>query len=120
MSGINRELTPDPRTSLFDKHLPETPQVQRLLRKEEKAHVFNDRATMDLVIQAIIDRGELTGIEDETDDYERYGLYFDYPIGYQIRADGSSIPLYYAEIKIIKGTDNYHVIPRTKPRRTSQ
>lgn len=42
MSGINRELTPDPRTSLFDKHLPETPQVQRLLRKEEKAHVFND------------------------------------------------------------------------------
>ncbi len=59
MSGINRERTPDPRTSLFDKHLPETPQVQRLLRKEGKAHVFNDRATMDLVIQAIIQRKPL-------------------------------------------------------------
>ncbi|WP_442933193.1 DUF6972 family protein [Microcoleus sp. herbarium12] len=49
---INRELIPDPRISLFDKHLPQTPQVQRLLRKQEKAHVFNHRATMDLVIQA--------------------------------------------------------------------
>lgn len=38
---------------------------------------------------------------------------FDDPIGYQIRADGSQIPFYYAEIKIIKGTDTYHVIPRT-------
>ncbi|WP_445251000.1 MULTISPECIES: DUF6972 family protein [unclassified Microcoleus] len=34
--------------------------------------------------------------------------------------NGSRIPLYYAEIKIIKGTNNYHVIPRTKPRRTNQ
>ena len=63
-------------------------------------------------------RGELTGVEDENDDYYRYGLYFDEPIGYQIRADGSSIPLYYAEIKIIKGGNKYHVIPRTKPRLT--
>ena len=47
MSGIDRELTPDPRTSLFDKHLPDTSQVQRLLRKEGKAHVFNDRATIE-------------------------------------------------------------------------
>ncbi|MDB9512145.1 hypothetical protein PN499_13210 [Kamptonema animale CS-326] len=31
----------------------------------------------------------------------------------------SQIPLYYAEIKIIKGTDTYHVIPRTRPRRTN-
>jgi len=75
MSGIDRELTPDPRTSLFDKHLPDTSQVQRLLRKEGKAHVFNDRATMDSVTQAILESGESSGVEDD-DDYERYGLYF--------------------------------------------
>ncbi|TAG95778.1 MAG: hypothetical protein EAZ09_11405 [Oscillatoriales cyanobacterium] len=119
MTGINRELIPDARSSLFDKHLPGTSQVERLLRKEGKAHVFNDRATLDAVAEAIIERGYLTGVEDETDDYERYGLYFDDAIGYQVRADGSRIPLYYAEIKIIKGTDKYHVIPRTRPRRTS-
>ena len=119
MTGINRELIPDARNSLFDKHLPGTSQVERLLRKEGKAHVFNDRATLDAVTEAIIDRGYLTGVDDETDDYERYGLYFDDAIGYQVRADGSRIPLYYAEIKIIKGTDKYHVIPRTRPRRTN-
>jgi hypothetical protein len=119
MSGINRELTPDPRSSLFDRHLPDTSQVKRLLRKEGKAHVFYDRITMELVIQSIIKRGERTGIDDETDDYERYGLYFGDPIGYQIRADGSRILLYYAEIKIIKGTDLYHVIPRSRPRKTN-
>lgn len=74
---------------------------------------------MELVIQSLMERGERTGVEDETDDYERYGLYFDDPIGYQIRADGSRILLYYAEIKIIKGTDLYHVIPRTRPRKTN-
>jgi len=119
MNGINRELTPDPRTSLFDRYLPDTSQVKRLLRKEGKAHVFHDRITMEMVIQSIIERGEKTGFEDENDDYERYGLYFSDPIGYQIRADGTNIPLYYAEIKIIKGTNFYHVIPRTRPRRTS-
>jgi hypothetical protein len=119
VSGINRELRLDARNSLFDKHLPGTSQVERLLRKEGKAHIFNDRDTLDAVTEAIIERGYLTGVEDETDDYERYGLYFDDPIGYQIRADGSRIPLYYAEIKIIKGTDTYHVIPRTRPRRTN-
>ena len=119
MIGINRELTPDPRTSLFERHLPDTSQVKRLLRKEGKAYVFHNRITMEMVIQSIIERGEKTGVEDEDDDYERYGLYFSDPIGYQIRADGSNIPLYYAEIKIIKGTDLYHVIPRTRPRRTS-
>ena len=43
MSGIKREISPDPRPSLIDRHLPNTPQVQRLLRREGKAHVFNDR-----------------------------------------------------------------------------
>jgi len=82
MSGINRNIIPDPRPSLIDRHLPNTPQVQRLLRREGKAHVFNK------------------------------------PIGYIIRADGSSKPLYYGEIKIVKATGEYHVIPRTSPRRT--
>ncbi|WP_416245041.1 DUF6972 family protein [Crocosphaera sp. XPORK-15E] len=36
-----------------------------------------------------------------------------------MKVDGDQIPLYYAEIKIIRGTDIYHVIPRTKPRRTN-
>ena len=120
MTGINRELTPHPKTSLFDKHLPGTPQVARLLRKEGKAHVFKDSATMEFVVGAIIERGELTRVEDENDDYERYGLYFDELIGYQIRVDGSSLPLYYAEIKIVKGGNQYHVIPRTKPRRSER
>jgi hypothetical protein len=75
--------------------------------------------TMERVIQTIIQQGEQTGIEDETDRYERYGLYFTEPIGYIIKIDGSQIPLYYAEIKIIKGDNLYHVIPRTKPRKTT-
>ncbi|MHC5914992.1 MAG: DUF6972 family protein [Nostoc sp.] len=50
---------------------------------------------------------------------QRYGLYFSEPIGYIIKADGSQIPLYYGEIKIVKTTGEYHAIPRTSPRRTS-
>ena len=34
---------------------------------------------MEFVVQAIIERGELTGVEDKNDDYDRYGLYFDEP-----------------------------------------
>jgi len=52
--------------------------------------------------------------------YEAYGLYFSAPVGSLIKADGSRIPLYYAEIKIIKGTNIYHVIPRTRHRGTNQ
>jgi hypothetical protein len=119
MSGIDRDITPDPRPSLSDRHLPNTPQVQRLLRKEGRAHIFSDRETLEQVTQAIITSGEQTGTEDEDDDYERYGLYFPEAIGYIIKADGSQIPLYYGEIKIVKTTGEYHVIPRTSPRRTS-
>ncbi len=118
MSGINRDITPDPRPSLIDRHLPNTPQVKRLLRREGRAHVFNDRETLERVTQAIIAGGERTGVEDEEDDYERYGLYFLEAIGYIIKADGSQIPLYYGEIKIVKTTGEYHAIPRTRPRRT--
>jgi hypothetical protein len=119
MSGINRDIIPDPRLSLVDRHLPNTPQVQRLLRREGRAHVFNDRETLERVTQTIIVRGERTGIDDKEDDYERYGLYFSESIGYIIRADGSRTPLYYGEIKIVKATGEYHAIPRTSPRRTS-
>lgn len=118
MNGIDRDITPDSRPSLIDRHLPNTPQVQRLLRREGRAHVFSNRETMERVIRAIIARGERTGIEDEDDDYERYGLYFSEPIGYIIRIDGSQTPLYYGEIKIVKTTGEYHAIPRTGPRKT--
>ncbi|BAQ64740.1 hypothetical protein GM3709_1505 [Geminocystis sp. NIES-3709] len=57
---------------------------------------------MERVIKAIIEKGEQTGIEDQNDYYERYGLYFSQLIGYQIRNDDTKILLYYAEIKIIK------------------
>jgi hypothetical protein len=118
MSGIDRDIIPDPRPSLVDRHLPSTLQVQRLLGRESRAHVFNDLETLKQVTEAIIAGGQRTGIEDEDDDYERYGLYFSEPIGYIIRADGSQTPLYYGEIKIVKTTGEYHAIPRTNPRRT--
>jgi hypothetical protein len=118
MSGIDRDITPDPRQRLIDRHLPNTLQVQRLLKREGKAHLFNDLETLERVMQAIIAGGERTGIDDEDDDYERYGLYFPEAIGYIIRTDGSRIPLYYGEIKIVKTTGEYHAIPRTSPRRT--
>ena len=118
MSGIDRDITPDPRPSLVDRHLPNTPQVQRLLRREGRAHVFNDRETLERVIRTIIESGELTGIDDADDDYERYGLYFSEAIGYIIRIEGNQTPLYYGEIKITKTTGEYHAIPRTSPRRT--
>ncbi|MDF5727094.1 MAG: hypothetical protein PUP92_03435 [Rhizonema sp. PD38] len=119
MSGIDRDITPDPRASLIDRHLPNTEQVQRLLQREGRVHVFNDHETLERVTQAIITGGERTGIDDDEDDYERYGLYFPEPIGYIIRTDGSQTPLYYGEIKIVKATGKYHAIPRTMPRRTS-
>lgn len=119
MTGISREIMPDRRPSLIDRHLPETSQVQRLLRREGKAHVFHDRYTLERVTQAIIEFGERTDSEDPDDDYERYGLYFSEPIGYIIRKEGSPTPLYYGEIKIVKATGEYHAIPRTSPRRTS-
>lgn len=108
MSGIKRELNLDRRH--IAKHLPDTPQMQRLLQKEGVAHVFNDEATMSRVAQAIIENGEFTGI---IRNHERYELYFYTSIGYRMSADGNRIPLYYGEIKVTG--DKYHVIPRTRP-----
>jgi hypothetical protein len=50
--------------------LPNTLQIQQLLRREGKAYVFNDRETLERVTQIIIKAGERTGIDDEEDDYE--------------------------------------------------
>lgn len=110
MSGIDREIILDPRH--IAKHLPETPQVQRLLRRGRSAHVFNNTATMERVAQAIIEGGEFTGV---IRGYERYGLYFTEAIGYRINPDdGSSTALFYGEVKI-DAENRYHVIPRTRP-----
>lgn len=110
MSGIDREIILDPRH--IAKHLPETSQVQRLLRQGRSAHVFHNAATMERVAQAIIERGEFTGV---IRGYERYGLFFAESIGYRINPeDDSNTQLFYGEVKI--DTENrYHVIPRTRP-----
>lgn len=92
------------------KHLPDTPQMLKLLEKEGKAHVFLDEETMIRVTQEIFERGDFIGF---IRDHERYGLLFDEPIGYRIDTQGNRQPLYYAEMKILRG--KYHVIPRTKP-----
>ena len=110
MSGIDREVVLDCRHSA--KHLPNTPQVRRLLKRGRSAHVFNNEATMERVAQAIIETGEFTGL---IRGYERYGLYFVEPIGYRISPeDGSRTPLLYGEVKI-DAENRYHVIPRTRP-----
>lgn len=110
MSGIHRELRLDWRH--VAKHLPNTPQMQKLLQQEGSAHVFNDQATMERVANAIIQSGDFIGT---IRGHERYGLYFDQPIGYRLDAGGQPTPLYYGEMKV-KG-ERYHVIPRSRPSR---
>jgi hypothetical protein len=110
MSGIDREIVLDPRH--IAKHISGTPQVRHLLRRSRSAHVFNNAATMERVAQAIIERGEFTGV---IRGYERYGLFFADSIGYRISPnDGSNTPLFYGEVKI-DAENRYHVIPRTRP-----
>ncbi|MDJ1170881.1 hypothetical protein PMG71_15715 [Roseofilum sp. BLCC_M154] len=119
MSGIEREIKLESRTSLIDKHLPGTDKSQRELQKEGIVYLFNDRDTLERVASEILNHGEQTGADDEHDPYERYGLFFAEPIGYILKLDGTRIPLYYGEVKIKKSTGQYHVIPRTKPRTTN-
>jgi len=52
MSGIDREIILDLRH--IAKHLPDTTQVQRLLRRGRSSHIFSDEVTMDIVAQAIM------------------------------------------------------------------
>lgn len=108
MTGINPNLILD--TRHIAKHIPNTPEMLRLLNKEGFVHVFKDEATMKRVAQTIINQGEFTGV---IRGHERYGLYFSEPIGYRLSIDGTQIPLYYGEIKVTR--DKYHVIPRTRP-----
>ncbi len=110
MSGIDRELILD--LKHVAKHLPNTPQTQKLLEREGNVHLFNDQTTLERVAQAILQNGEFTGT---LRGHERYGLYFAEAIGYRLDADGNRTLLYYGEIKV-KG-DKYHVIPRTRPSR---
>ncbi|MEH2437201.1 MAG: hypothetical protein V7K25_23675 [Nostoc sp.] len=109
MSGINRQIILDVRQ--VAKHIADTPQSQRLIKRGLAAHVFNDKPTMNRVTQAIIENGQFIGM---IRGYDRYGMFFDEPIGYRISPDGSRILLYYGEIKI-NADDQYHVIPRTRP-----
>jgi len=110
MSGIDRQISLDERH--IAKHLPNTQQVQRLLRRGRSAHVFHNEATMMRVTETIIERGDFTGV---IRGYERYGLFFDDSIGYRISPDdGLDTPLFYGEVKVdAKG--KYHTIPRTSP-----
>jgi hypothetical protein len=55
MSGIDRDLELD--IKHIAKHLPDTPQMQRLLQQEGSAHIFNSLETMQTFAQAILDRG---------------------------------------------------------------
>ncbi|WP_445242032.1 DUF6972 family protein [Microcoleus sp. LEGE 07076] len=47
MSGIDRELTLETRTSLIDKHLSGTRKAQSEIESEGIVHLFNNRETME-------------------------------------------------------------------------
>jgi hypothetical protein len=108
MSGIDREIFFDRRH--MAKHLPDTAQSNRLLRRGRSAHLFNDEATLLRVAQAIIETGTYTGFARG---YDRYGLLFTESIGARIAPDGSTLPLFYGEVKI-DADDQYH-LPATRP-----
>lgn len=108
MSGIHRAITLDRRH--IAKHLPNTPQSDRLIRRGISAHVFNDEDTLFKVAQIIIVRGIHTGFARG---YDRYGLMFTEAIGVRIDANGSTLPLFYGEVKI-DADDKYHPVPRTR------
>lgn len=74
----------------ISKHLPNTPQSQRLSIRGRSIHVFNDEDTMLRVAQAIIEGREYTG---KVRNYDRYGLFFTEAIGDRISPDGSRTPL---------------------------
>ncbi|MFM7576779.1 MAG: DUF6972 family protein [Microcystaceae cyanobacterium] len=111
MGGINYPIELD--IKHLAKHLPNTPQVKRLLSKGLSAHIFKDIETLENVAKLIIEKGEYTG---KVRKYKRYGLYFSNVIGYRISPDGTNLNLYYGEIKI-NDDNKYHVIPRTSPSR---
>lgn len=108
MSGIDCEITLDRRH--IAKHLPNTPQSNRLIRRGRSAHVFNDEDILFKVAQTIIMEGTHTGFARG---YDRYGLMFTEPIGVRIDPNSSTLPLFYGEVKI-DADDKYHPVPRTR------
>ena len=108
MSGIDGAISLDRRH--IAKHLPHTSQSNRLLRRGRSAHIFNDEATLLRVAQAIIEAGTYTGFARS---YDRYGLLFTEAIGVRIAPDGSTLLLFYGEVKIDAG-NQYHPVPRTR------
>lgn len=96
----------------LNKHLPNTPQANKLMKKEGAIHVFNNKGSLARVENAIFQRGKYTGNQGGA---KRYGLRFNKPIGMRISSDGSQIPLHYGEMKVKNGF--YHLIPRTGPRK---
>lgn len=112
MTGIPDPIEIDSRHTA--KHLPNTPQSQRFLRRGLAAHLFLDFATMERVATAIIEQGEYLG---EIRGYKRYGMLFTEPIGHRLSPNLHRTPLYYGELKI-DSNNRYHVIPRTRPSRT--
>ena len=104
--GLNYDL------KHLNKHLPDTPEAQRLIRRDGSAHVFKDKETLARVEQAILERGEDLGT---VRGWEHWGLKFDDPIGFRIDADGNRIPLFYGELKLNPQTGAYHLVPRTRP-----
>ena len=109
MSGIDRDISLD--LKHLAKHLPGTGQANRFLRQGRAAHLFNNEATLLRVAQAIIERGAYTGFARG---YDRYGLLFSEAIGIRTSPDGSTILLFYGEVKI-DADNRYHPVPRTRP-----
>ncbi len=109
MSGINLEITLD-RLHL-GKHLRNTPESNRLLLRGRAAHIFNDEDTLFRVAQAIMVGGLHTGFARG---YDRYGLMFAESIRVRIDPDGSTLLLFYGEVKI-DADNKYHPVPRTRP-----
>ena len=50
LSGIDREITLITRTSFIEKHLPGTQKAESEFESEGIVHVFNDRETMERVV----------------------------------------------------------------------
>jgi hypothetical protein len=110
-TGIAYELKFIPR------HLEGSAAAAKLLAKGEAAHVFNDMETLAAVENAIFENGTFTGtVSRGARSTERFGLWFENPIGSRIAPDGSRIPLFYGEAKV-SPDGLYHVMPRTGPAR---
>ncbi|WP_197740631.1 DUF6972 family protein [Tuwongella immobilis] len=97
----------------LQKHLPDTPEAAKLLKKGDAAHVFTDEVTLRRGEAEIIARGKSTGVVRGT---ERYGLRFDEPVGYRIDpVTGNKLPLHDGELTLDPTTGKYHLMPRTRP-----